>query len=112
MTFTGLGLIVLGCIVGVAAFVLWDPSGADIDIVYVGTTQRIAMTFVIAGIALLVYAGLRRKGRSIEEAYRLGYDVGFENGYRAGWESEQDGDPHVTAGKKHNHAATAGRGKR
>lgn len=74
----------LGCTLvvgGLAAGLLIALSNDDIA--WATTLQRLAFTAVVVGVTLLVYAGLRRKGRSIEEAYRLGYDVGFENGFQA-----------------------------
>lgn len=50
-----------------------------------GAARALAICLVVNGVALVLYAGLRAKGRSIEEAYRLGYDVGYENGFRAGY---------------------------
>lgn len=45
---------------------------------------RGAADSMVVGLLLVIYASLRRRGRDVEEAYRLGYDVGFENGYRLG----------------------------
>jgi hypothetical protein len=52
--------------------------------------RTVAVNAVVIGVVLLVYAALRAKGRSIEEAYRLGYDVGYENGFRSGFDAVND----------------------
>ena len=52
--------------------------------------RALSLNMIVVGVLLLVYAALRAKGRSIEEAYRLGYDVGYENGFRSGFDTVHD----------------------
>lgn len=47
-----------------------------------GVPSALGLVLIVVGVVLLCYCGIRAKGRSIEEAYRLGYDIGFERGYR------------------------------
>ncbi len=49
--------------------------------------SALGLVSLVVGVVVLCYCGIRAKGRSIEEAYRLGYDIGFERGYRQGTES-------------------------
>jgi len=65
----------------------------------------VGQTAIIVGAALLTYAGMRRKGRSIEEAYRLGYDVGYENGYRTGLAPVAEAALKIQAAHDHAHTA-------
>lgn len=45
-------------------------------------SNHLAATLLIAGLLLTLYAQLARHGRDVDEAYRLGYDLGYEAGHR------------------------------
>lgn len=65
------------CIVwgSVSTLLRWKQDTLDV-------VGAVGLAAVVVGVVLLCYCGIRAKGRSIEEAYRLGYDIGFERGYR------------------------------
>lgn len=76
---TALGLFALAAVTAGSAerdvaHLLW---GLAIVVIVIGS--------LAVGVGMIV-----RHGRSIEEAYRLGYDVGYENGYKAGCSDEAD----------------------
>ena len=52
----------------------------------------LALVAIIVGVVVAGIALLAIRGRSIEEAYQLGYDLGFERGYAAGTDTESLAD--------------------
>lgn len=85
--------IVSGGLVACGGFALIGTWGEERQSINV-----IAVNAICLGVLLACFAYALSKGRSIEEAYRLGYDLGFENGYRSGREAEP---PVVPNGRPH-----------
>lgn len=63
---------------------IWSIYAVRGTIDWTRAAGSLAMLAIICGVVMGGVALLALKGRSIEEAYTLGYDVGYEKGYRAG----------------------------
>lgn len=83
--------LIAGIILAAGGLLVWLLSafrmGNTADAVSELGRLAVIVGVVMGGISLLAL-----KGRSIEEAYRLGYDLGFERGHQ--WASHED--EHVT----------------
>jgi hypothetical protein len=78
VAFTALGVVVLLAVVYFQSHAIeWHRLLLSLSMLAIG------VGVVMGGISLLAM-----KGRSIEEAYRLGYDLGFEKGHQ--WANHED----------------------
>ncbi len=85
----------------VAGVILWVAGGLELAtlpwLTGVWSLINMGLLLVVTGSGLWAYASIRYHGRSIDEAYRLGYDLGYEIGWHAkefeNHDSNGDGRP-------------------
>lgn len=92
---TTVSLAVTGAIFIVAGLVLE----------FVTPELRVAGNLVTIGVLFILFSAVMRKGRSIEEAYSFGYDLGYEMGWR---ERDADQPPPPPQTVKHPRWQTRG----
>lgn len=88
-----------------AALALWIVGGAVIAtlpwVTHIWSLINMGLLMVLIGCGCWWYASIRFHGRSIDEAYRLGYDLGYEIGWHAReFEDSPNGDERPLAPRK------------
>jgi hypothetical protein len=87
------------------SFILWAVGGLVLAtlpwVTGVWSLINAGLLLILLGIGVWGYASVRYHGRSIDEAYRLGYDLGYEIGWHAKeFEGETNGDQRPLAPRK------------
>jgi hypothetical protein len=59
-------------------------------VLILGDFAQFGLIVALVGVALAAVSHITARGRSIEEAYRLGYDIAYEIGYERGYKRGGD----------------------